>query len=150
MERTLVLVKPDGIQRGLAGEIIARIERRGLRIVGMKMLRMDDALAKRHYGVHEGKPFFAGLVRFITSGPVLAAVFEGPRAVQIVRNTMGKTDPLDSNSGTIRGDLGVDMGRNLIHGSDSPENAELEIANFFKPDELVSYKRDVDQWIIET
>ena len=145
-----MLVKPDGIQRGLAGEIIARIERRGLRIVGMKMLRMDDALAKRHYGVHEGKPFFAGLVRFITSGPVLAAVFEGPRAVQIVRNTMGKTDPLDSNSGTIRGDLGVDMGRNLIHGSDSPENAELEIANFFKPDELVSYKRDVDQWIIET
>src|SRR6266581_3267397 len=105
MERTLVLVKPDGIQRGLAGEIIARIECRGLRIVGIKMVQMDEALAKRHYGVHEGKPFFEGLVKFITSGPLLAAVFEGPRAVQIVRNTMGNTDPLDSTPGTIRGDL---------------------------------------------
>ncbi len=150
MERTLVLVKPDGVQRGLSGEIISRIEHRGLRIVGMKMLHMDEAFAKRHYGAHEGKPFFGGLINFITSGPIIAAVFEGPRAVQTVRNTMGATDPINAGSGTIRGDLGIDMGRNLVHGSDSPESAQFEIANFFKEDELVSYQRDVDSWIIET
>lgn len=150
MERTLVLVKPDGVQRGLAGEIITRLERRGLRIVGMKMLQMDDGLAKRHYGVHEGKAFFAGLIKFITSGPIIAAVFEGPRAVQTVRNTMGATDPVNAGSGTIRGDLGIDMGRNLVHGSDSPENAQIEISNFFTEGELVTYRRDVDTWIIET
>lgn len=149
MERTLVLVKPDGMQRGLAGEILARLERRGLKIVGLKLLHMDEALARRHYAVHEGKPFFEGLVRYITSSPVIAAVFEGTAAVAVVRNAMGATNPADAASGSIRGDLAMEIGRNLIHGSDSVENAGKEIALFFRPDELVSWERDVDRWVFE-
>ena len=149
MERTLVLVKPDGVQRGLAGEIISRLERTGLKIVGVKLLQMDNALARRHYGVHEGKPFFTGLVQFITSGPIVALVFEGPRAVEAARKVMGATDPVKAASGTIRGDLGIDIGRNLVHGSDSDETARKEIAIFFKPEDLVSYARSDDPWIVE-
>ena len=150
MQRTLVLVKPDAMQRGLAGEIISRLERRGLKIVAMKMLQMDQALAKRHYAVHEGKPFFPGLIEYITSCPIIAIVFEGPRAIEVVRNTMGATDPVGAAGGTIRGDLALEMGRNLIHGSDSEENAEMEISLFFSPEEILSYSRQIDQWITES
>ncbi|MCL0060418.1 nucleoside-diphosphate kinase [Dehalococcoidia bacterium] len=150
MERTLVLVKPDAMQRGLAGEIISRLERRGLKIVAMKMIQMDAALAKRHYAIHRGKPFFEKLVAYITSAPIIAAVFEGPRAVDVARRTMGETDPAGAAAGTIRGDLSVEIGRNLVHGSDSPENAEDEIALFFSPQEAISYDREIDRWIIES
>ncbi|MFQ5874769.1 MAG: nucleoside-diphosphate kinase [Dehalococcoidia bacterium] len=139
MERTLVLLKPDAIQRGLAGETIARLERRGLKIVGMKMLQMDEALADRHYAVHKGKPFFEGLVKFITSGPIIAIAFEGLNAVEVVRSAMGATDPAKAAPGTIRGDLALDIGRNLIHGSDSTETAEKELALFFSESELLPY-----------
>lgn len=138
MQRTLVLVKPDGVRRGLAGEIISRIERRGLRITALKMLQMDKALAERHYDVHRDKPFFASLVEFITSGPVIAAVVEGREAVEVVRRMMGETDPLKSAPGTVRGDFGLELEQNLIHGSDSEENAEKEIANFFTEKEILS------------
>lgn len=150
MERTLVLVKPDAMQRGLAGEIIARLERRGLKIVAMKLLHMDEALARRHYAVHEGKPFFKPLIDYITSAPIIAAVFEGPKAVETVRNTMGATNPVQAAMGTIRGDFGLEIGRNLVHGSDSVENAQKEIALFFSPGEIISYERAVDRWIIES
>lgn len=129
--RTLVLVKPDGVRRGLIGEIVSRIEKKGLRIVTLRMLQMDRALARRHYAVHEGKPFFNDLVDFITSGPVVAMVLEGEKAVDVVRTMMGDTDPKKSAPGTIRGDLGMDIGQNLIHGSDSEENARKEIDLFF-------------------
>ena len=129
--RTLVLAKPDAVQRGLTGEIISRIERKGLRIVALKMLQMDKALARRHYAVHEGKPFFADLVDFITSGPIVAVVVEGEKAVEVVRTMMGDTDPKKAAPGTIRGDFGLDIGQNLIHGSDSEENARKEISIFF-------------------
>ncbi len=150
MDRTLILVKPDAMQRGLAGEIIARLERRGLKIVGVKLLHMDEALAKKHYAIHEGKPFFKPLVDYITSSPIIAAVLEGTKAVDVTRNTMGATNPVEAGLGTIRGDFGLEIGRNLVHGSDSPENAAKEIALFFSPQELVSYERDVDRWIIES
>lgn len=149
MEQTLVLVKPDGVQRGLAATILARLEARGLKLVALRMLHMNQTLAHRHYAVHEGKPFFQGLVDFITSGPVIAAVFEGRNAVEVVRQTMGTTDPAKATPGTIRGDLAVDIGRNLIHGSDSLENAAKEIALFFEASQLLSYKRDTDGWITE-
>jgi nucleoside-diphosphate kinase len=149
MERTLILVKPDGMQRGLAGEIIARLECRGLRIVGVRMFRMEEALARRHYAEHEGKPFFNGLISYITSGPIIAAVLEGTGAVDVVRRTMGATDPAKAEPGTIRGDLGLEMGRNLIHGSDSLESAQREIALFFEGSEIHAYERDVDRWIFE-
>ena len=149
-ERTLALVKPDGVQRGLGGIIISRLEARGLRIVAMKMIQISRDMAMKHYGVHQGKPFFDGLVEFITSGPVIAMVLEGSRAVEMVRSTMGVTDPLKAQPGTIRGDLAVDIGRNLVHGSDSPETAVQEIALFFSPDEVLSYGRDVDRWITES
>jgi nucleoside-diphosphate kinase len=149
MERTLVLVKPDGVQRGLAGEIIARFERRGLKIVGLRLLQMSPDLAGRHYEAHAEKPFFRGLVEFITSGPLVALALEGPRAIEIVRTTMGKTNPVDAPLGTIRGDLGIDIGRNLVHGSDSPENAERELAIFFRPEDLLTYGRATDPWIVE-
>jgi nucleoside-diphosphate kinase len=129
--RTLVLVKPDGVRRGLIGEIVSRIEKKGLRIVTLRMLQMDGALARRHYAVHEGKPFFNDLVDFITSGLVVAMVLEGEKAVDVVRTMMGDTDPKKSAPGTIRGDLGMDIGQNLIHGSDSEENARKEIDLFF-------------------
>ncbi len=149
MQRTLVLIKPDAMQRGLAGEIIARLERRGLRIAAMRMLHMDEALARRHYAEHEGKPFFEGLIGYITSCPIIAAIFEGPRAVEIVRKTMGATNPANAEPGTIRGDLGLETGRNLIHGSDSPESARREIALFFDEDDIHPYPRDIDRWILE-
>ena len=149
-EQTLVLVKPDGVQRALVGTIIFRLEARGLRIVAMKMLQVSRDMALRHYGVHQGKPFFEGLVDFITSGPVIAMVLEGRRAVEMVRSTMGATDPLQAQPGTIRGDLGVDIGRNLVHASDSPETSVQEIGFFFSPEEVLSYTRDVDRWITES
>ncbi|HEU4758608.1 MAG TPA: nucleoside-diphosphate kinase [Dehalococcoidia bacterium] len=148
-ERTLVLVKPDAMQRGLAGEILTRLERRGLRIVALRLFQMDQSLARRHYAEHEGKPFFGGLIAYITSCPIIAAVFEGPRAVEVVRQTMGATNPAHANPGTIRGDLGLETGRNLIHGSDSPESALREIALFFDEDDIHSYPRDIDRWIVE-
>ena len=149
MEQTLVLVKPDGVQRGLTGEIIGRLERRGLKLVAMKLMQVDDALAHRHYGEHVDRPFFAGLVSFITSGPVVAMAWEANNAVEIVRSTMGVTNPANAAPGTIRGDLGVDIGRNLIHGSDSPESAARELALFFAPEEILSYSRSNDGWIVE-
>ena len=130
-QRTLVLVKPDGVKKGLTGEIISRLEKKGLKIAAMKMLQMDKALARRHYAVHDGKPFFAGLVDFITSGPIVAVVVEGEKSVEVVRKLMGETDPVKAAPGTIRGDYGLDIGENLIHGSDSEENAQVEIALFF-------------------
>src|SRR4030042_1473600 len=150
MERTLVLVKPDAVQRGLIGEVISRIEKTGLKLVALKMLHMDRELAGRHYAIHQGKPFFEGLVGFITSSPLVAAVFEGPNAVEVVRKTMGATDPVKAAPGTIRGDLALDIGRNAVHGSDSKENAEKEINLFFSPKDIVSYKRNVEPWIIES
>lgn len=149
MERTLVLIKPDAMQRGLAGEILSRLERRGLRIAGLKLLQVDEALARRHYAEHEGKSFFEGLVRYITASPIIAAVFEGTNAIQSSRNSMGKTNPMQADAGTIRGDLGLETGRNLVHGSDSAESAEREIALFFKPEELLLYRRDIDRWVFE-
>ena len=149
MERTLVLLKPDAIERGLTGAILARLEARGLKIVGLRMLRMDMPLARRHYAAHEGKPFFNGLVDFITSGPLVAVVLEGRNALDVVRQTMGPTDSAKAPPGTIRGDWGVDIGRNLIHGSDSPEAAAREISLFFGKDGVLSYDRALDPWITE-
>ena len=149
MEQTLVLVKPDGVQRGLIGEVIGRLERRGLKLVGMKLMQVDEALAHRHYGEHVERPFFPGLVGFITSGPVVAMAWEANNAVEIVRNTMGPTNPANAAPGTIRGDLGVDIGRNLIHGSDSPDSAQRELSLFFQPGEVLTYNRASDPWIVE-
>jgi nucleoside-diphosphate kinase len=149
MERTLVLIKPDAMQRGLASEILGRLERRGLRIVGLKLMQVDRDLAERHYGEHKGKPFFEGLVSYITSCPIVAAVLEGTNAVESVRNTMGKTNPKDAAPGTIRGDFGLEIGRNLVHGSDSVESAEREVNLFFAPAEVLDVKRDVDPWVFE-
>ena len=139
MQRTLVLIKPDAVKRGLAGEIIARLERKGLKIVAMRMLQMEKAMAERHYAIHEDKPFFPALVDFITSSPIIAAVVEGKNAVEVVRRMMGETDPLHAAPGTIRGDFGLDIGQNLIHGSDSEENAQQEISLFFSEKEILSY-----------
>jgi nucleoside-diphosphate kinase len=147
MERSLVLIKPDAVQRALAGEIISRLERKGLKIVAMKMLHIDTDLAGRHYAIHQGKTFFGGLVDFITSSPLIAIVFQGENAVRIIRQMMGETDPAKAASGTIRGDLGIDMGHNLIHGSDSLENASKEIDLFFSADEIFDYDRELDAWI---
>ncbi len=149
MERTLVLVKPDGVQRGLIGEIIGRLERRGLKLAGMKLMQVDDVLARQHYGEHVDRPFFGGLVDFITSAPVVAMAWEADNAVEAVRNTMGQTNPTSSPPGTIRGDLGLDIGRNLVHGSDSPESAQRELSLFFSEGELLDYFRANDSWIKE-
>ncbi len=149
MERTLALVKPDGVQRGLIGEVISRLEHRGLKLAAMKLMRLDQATAQEHYGEHVNRPFFSGLVEFITSGPLVAMVWEADGAVEIVRNTMGATDPKNSPMGSIRGDLGVNIGRNLVHGSDSVESASREIALFFQPGEILDYTRSNDSWIIE-
>jgi nucleoside-diphosphate kinase len=148
-EQTLVLVKPDGVQRGLIGEIIGRMERKGLRVQALKMMRADQALARRHYAEHVEKPFFTDLSAFITSGPLVAMVLAGPNAVANVRLMMGVTDPAKSAPGTIRGDFGLTLGMNLIHGSDSPERAREEIEIFFEPDEVLEYSRDVEGWILE-
>ncbi len=137
------------MQRGLAGEILSRLERRGLRIVALRLLQMDEELARRHYAEHEGKPFYEGLVSHITACPVIAAVFEGTNAVETVRKAMGATDPAAADAGTIRGDLALEIGRNLIHGSDSLESAKREIALFFREDEMQTYSRDLDRWLFE-
>ena len=147
IERTLVLIKPDAVQRGLAGAIIARLERRGLKIVALRLMRVDDALARHHYAEHEGKPFLDGLVAFITSSPVVAAVFEGPNAVEQVRRMMGATDPQKAEPGTVRGDFGLFIQNNLIHGSDSPASAKREIALFFDKQDLLSWERSADGWV---
>jgi nucleoside-diphosphate kinase len=149
MERTLVLVKPDGVQRGLIGEIIRRLEARGLKLVALKLMRIDRPLATRHYAEHVGKHFYDGLLRFITSGPVVAMVVEGREAVTVVRSLMGATDPLKAGPGTIRGDLALDLGMNVIHGSDSSARAKDEISLFFRDDELLDYERTADRWIRE-
>ena len=149
MERTLILVKPDAVQRGLIGEVLGRLEARGLRIVGLRLMHVDEALARRHYAEHDGKPFFAGLVDYITSSPLVAAVLEGPDAIAAARQTMGATRPTEAAPGTIRGDLALEVGRNLVHGSDGPESAAREIALFFGEEPLPSWQRDTDPWIFE-
>ena len=149
MERTLVLIKPDAVQRGLIGEITSRLENKGLKISGMKLMKVSEELAGRHYGVHVGKPFFDALVNFITSSPIVALAIDGDNAVAVVRNVMGATNPQDAANGSIRGDLGLSIVMNLIHGSDSPTSSERELALFFDESELLDYDRDVDNWIIE-
>lgn len=144
MERSLVLIKPDAMQRGLAGAIISRLEQRGLRLVAIKILHLDKALARRHYAVHADKPFFDGLVDYISSAPIIAIVFEGEGAVGVVRKTMGATDPAKAEPGTIRGDFGVNIEHNTVHGSDSVETAEQEIKLFFSQDEIFNYHSEVD------
>ncbi len=149
MERTLIIVKPDAVQRGLTGEIIRRFEARGLRIVGMKFLQMSQELAERHYAVHSERPFFRSLVNYIVSAPVVVMALEGTNAVAVARAVIGKTNPVEAAPGTIRGDFGMEIGRNLVHGSDSAENGQIEIANFFTDAELVSWTRVTDPWIFE-
>jgi nucleoside-diphosphate kinase len=149
MQRTLVLIKPDGVQRGLVGEIIRRLEWRGLKLIAMKMIPVARELAARHYAEHQGKPFYEGLLGFITSGPIVAMIWEGREAVTVVRSLMGATDPLKAQPGTIRGDLALDLGMNLIHGSDSPARAESEMALFFNDGELLDYERTIDRWVRE-
>jgi len=149
VERSLVLVKPDGVQRGLIGKVIARLERRGLLMVGAKFMQVSQALAEEHYAIHKGKPFYAGLIAYITSAPVMAMVWEGPGAVAAIRQTMGATRPLEAAPGTIRHDFALEVGRNITHASDSPENGAKEAALWFKKDELVSWGRDIDKWIFE-
>jgi len=149
VERSLVIIKPDAVQRGLIGPIITRLEQRGLKIIGLKLIQMDEALARRHYAVHEGKPFFPGLIQYITSAPVVVMVVEGRNAIEIVRRTMGATNPADAAPGTIRADFGLEIGRNLVHGSDGPETAAFEVALFFDEEELIPWERDTDRWIFE-
>lgn len=148
MERTFVIIKPDGVQRGLIGEIVGRFERRGLKIVGMKFMQVSDELAREHYAVHEGKPFYAGLIAYITSAPVVALVLEGTDAIAAVRKTLGATKPAEAEMGTIRADFGLEIGRNLVHGSDGPETAASEIALWFG-DDTVAWSRATDGWIFE-
>lgn len=149
MEQTLVLVKPDGVQRGLVGEVVSRLERRGLKLTALKLMQVDEGLARRHYGEHVERPFFPGLVSFITSGPLVAMVWEADNAVNLVRQTMGATDPVNAAPGTVRGDLGINIGRNLVHGSDSTESARREIDLFFRSAEILTYARSTDPWITE-
>lgn len=149
MERTLVIIKPDGVQRGLIGPILTRLERRGLRFAALKLMQITRELAERHYAVHKGKPFYKGLIEFITSGPVVVAVVEGRNAIEIVRKTMGATNPAQADPGTIRADFGLEIGRNLVHGSDGPDTAAYEIPIFFQESEILSYERAVDGWINE-
>ncbi len=148
-ERTFVMVKPDGVERGVIGEVISRLERKGLKIVAMKMLKIEDSLAKEHYAEHKEKPFFDALVSYITSGPVVAMVVEGKNVIKVVRTLVGTTNPIEANPGTIRGDFGMDLGRNIIHASDSEKSAQREISLFFNPDEILSYERAIDKWIYE-
>ena len=136
MEKSLVLIKPDAIQRNLGGTIISRLEKKGLKLVAVKMLHMDKALARRHYAVHAGKPFFKDVVDYISSGPIIACVFEGENAVEVIRKAMGPTDPARAEPGTIRGDFGLTIERNAVHGSDSAQNAEGEIKLFFSEEEI--------------
>ena len=149
MEKTLVLIKPDAVQRGLIGEVTSRLERRGLRLVAAKFVQVAKPLAERHYAIHKGKPFYEGLIAYITSSPVMAMVWEGPSAIAAVRQTMGSTRPTEAAPGSVRHDLGLTVGRNLTHASDSPETAAEEVALWFSPDELVSWGRDIDRWVFE-
>ena len=149
MERTLVLVKPDGVQRALIGEVISRLERRGLRMVAAKFMAVSKELAETHYGIHKGKPFYDGLISYITSAPVMAMVWEGPQAVAAVRQTMGATKPVEAAPGTLRHDFALEVGRNLTHASDSVENGAKEVALWFKQEDLVDWSREVDKWVFE-
>jgi nucleoside-diphosphate kinase len=149
VERTLIIIKPDAVQRGLIGEIIRRFEVRGLRIVGMKFMQISRTLAEKHYDVHRERPFFNDLVAYIISSPAVVMVLEGKNAVAVARQTIGATRPSEAAPGTIRGDLALEIGRNLVHGSDSPENGQIEVANFFSEDELVSWQRANEPWIFE-
>jgi len=148
MERTLLLVKPDGVQRGLVGRILGRFEDKGLKLVGLKVMRITPDLAARHYAPHVSKPFYQGLVAYMTSAPVVAAVLEGPRAIETTRKLMGATFGWKAEAGTIRGDFSNSTSYNLVHGSDSPESAEKEIGLFFQPGELAEYERSLDRWLI--
>jgi len=150
LERTLVLVKPDGVQRGLVGEIIRRLERRGLRLTAARFMMVSRELAERHYAVHKGKPFYNGLIAYITSAPVMAMVWEGPNAIGAVRQTMGATRPTEAAPGSVRHDFGLEVGRNLTHASDSAQTAEEEVALWFSPEEIVGWSRDLDRWIFES
>lgn len=149
MERTLVLLKPDAVQRGLIGEIIARLERRGLKLIGAKLVQVQQDLAEKHYQIHKGKPFYGGLIAYITSSPVMAMVWEGPSAIAVVRQTMGATDPQQAEPGSVRNDFSLEIGRNLTHASDGSDTAAAEVALWFDPDELNSWARDMDRWIYE-
>ncbi len=149
MEKSLIILKPDAVQRGLIGPILTRLEQRGLKFAGLKLMQIDEALAGRHYGIHQGKPFYNSLVQYITSGPVVVLAVAGKDVIQIIRNTVGATNPTNAAPGTIRGDFGLEIGRNLIHASDSPENGEQEVVLFFQPHELVSWERSTDSWIYE-
>jgi nucleoside-diphosphate kinase len=147
-ERTLVLIKPDGVQRLLVGRLVGRFEERGLKIVGLKLVRVDRSLAERHYAVHAGKPFFEGLLAFITSGPLVAMVLDGPQAIAVVRSMVGATRPAEAAPGTIRADLALETAQNLIHASDGPETAATEVALWFGADELLAYDREIDRWAL--
>lgn len=150
LERTFVAVKPDGVQRGLIGEVISRFEKRGLKLAGMKLMVVSKEKAEEHYGEHKDKPFFKGLVAFITSGPIVAMVWEGNDAITLARNVIGATNPANADQGTIRGDLAVEIGRNVVHGSDGPESAAREIGIFFKDDEVCKqWARSIDSWVCE-
>ena len=149
METTLILIKPDGVQRSLSGEILQRLERSGLKISGLKLLHVNESLAKRHYAEHEGKPFFNDLVEYICSAPVIALALSGPNAIQKSRSLIGKTNPLESEPGTIRGDFGLEISRNLIHGSASVDDANREIDIFFNKNEIIDYKKSTDTWVVE-
>ena len=149
LERTLVIIKPDGVERGLVGAIINRFEQRGLRIAGMKLMQVTDSLARRHYAVHEGKPFYEGLIQYITAAPVVVMVLEGKGAIELARQTMGATKPVEASPGTIRADFGVEIGRNLVHGSDGPDTAKAEVALWFDDNDVLSYERAMDTWIWE-
>jgi nucleoside-diphosphate kinase len=147
-ERTLVLIKPDGVQRQLVGRILARYEDRGLRLVALKLVKVDRDLAERHYAAHRGKPFFPGLVEFITSAPLVAAAFDGPNAIGVVRAINGATRPHEAAPGTIRGDFALETAQNIVHASDGPEAAETELALWFAPGELYDYVREIDRWVL--
>ena len=149
MERTFVMVKPDGVQRGIIGQVMERFESKGLKLVAAKFMRIDEELAAKHYGEHIGKPFYEPLVKFIISGPVLAMVWEGENSISIVRTVVGKTNPADAGPGTIRGDYGMHTGRNIIHASDSPTSAEREINLFFQEKEIFDYTRIDEVWVYE-
>jgi nucleoside-diphosphate kinase len=147
LEKTLVLIKPDAVERGLIGEIISRLEKRGLKLVAAKFVHVTKPFAEKHYAVHKGKPFYAGLVRYITTSPLMAMVWEGENAIAAVRQTMGSTNPVEADPGTVRHDLALKVSRNLTHASDSVQSAEAEINLWFKPEELISWKRSVENWI---
>jgi nucleoside-diphosphate kinase len=149
MEKSLIILKPDAVQRGLIGPILTRLEQRGLKFSGLKLMQISKELASKHYSVHEGKPFYNSLVEYITASPVVVLAVQGNDVIKIVRSTVGATKPAEAAPGTIRGDFGLEIGRNLIHASDSPENGETEVRLFFAPAELLTWERNTDSWIYE-